>query len=197
VEEEKVKKRKPVWIWVLIIVVIVAALATWFLTREKNDTTDTSQTDQAVVTPPEGWQKYSSSKYKFSLYHPADYIVTEGATGTIKLTKGSAELIDLYVYAANGDPEGMMTSQEALYTDDAKGYMVADEAIQIKVANQNARIVNGKFGKNAGISQTHEGVTGSAIFFAKNDNFFVIDSYDRGDQAAKKNFDDLIATVDF
>lgn len=198
--QEEVKKT-PVWIWIVVavLVVIIAAVAVWALT--KKDDTKTTETTTEVEKPtvviPEGWKGFTSNKYHFSLSYPADYTIAEGPTGTLKFTKGSTELIDMYVYSANGDEAGMMTSTEALYTDDAKGYMIMDAVVQSKVAGITCKTVSGKFGKNAGISQTHEGVIGSTAFFSKNDAQYVFDSYDNGDAVATKNFTDLLGTISF
>jgi len=197
--EEKAGK-KPIWIWIVVaaLVVIIAAVVIWVLAKKDDtDTKTTTEVEKTSVVIPSGWKGFTSNKYHFSLSYPADYTIAEGPTGTLKFTKGSTELIDMYVYAANGDEAGMMTSTEALYTDDAKGYMIMDAVVQSKVAGATAKTVSGKFGKNAGISQTHEGVTGSTTFFAKNDALYVFDSYDNGDAVAAKNFTDLLGTISF
>ncbi|MEI8061557.1 MAG: hypothetical protein WCG99_04700 [Candidatus Berkelbacteria bacterium] len=198
--EEKVKKTS-VWVWVgvAVIVLVVAAVAIWALTK-KDDTTTTETTTEVAkptVVIPDGWLGFTSQKYHFSLSYPSDYTIAEGPTGTLKFSKAGTELIDMYVYAANGDEDGMMTSTEALYTDDAKGYMIMDAVVQSKVAGITCKTVSGKFGKNAGISQTHEGVLGSTAFFTKNDAQYVFDSYDNGDAVAAKNFTDLLGTISF
>jgi len=198
--EEKVKKT-PIWIWIVVaaLVVIIAAVVVWAITKKDDTKTaeTTTETEKSAVVIPDGWKGFTSNKYHFSLSYPADYTIAEGPTGTLKFTKGSTELIDMYVYAANGDESGMMTSTEALYIDDAKGYMIMDSVVQSKVAGATAKTVLGKFGKNAGISQTHEGVIGSTTFFAKNDALYVFDSYDNGDAIAAKNFTDLFPTISF
>jgi hypothetical protein len=201
VEETKTKKSTPGWIWILIVVIVVAAgLTAWFMTRgEETEATTETETASATVTAtiPDGWKGFTSNKYGFSLSYPSDYTLAEGPTGTIKLTKGTTEMVDMYVYAANGDGAGMMKSQEAMYTDETKGYMIMDEVIQTKVAGLAATTVNGKFGKNAGISQTHEGTTGSVVFFIQDDKQFTFDSYDAGDATARKTFTDILASISF
>jgi len=192
--EEEAKQGSKAWIWILIVaLIIIAGVAVWFFTKNDGSTASTETKTEVVI--PDGWKGFTSSKYGFSLSYPSDYTIEESAVGTLKLTKGSVEMIDLYVYAANGDEAGMMTSQEALYTDDAKGYMIMDEVIQGKVGSVTSKTVNGKFGKNAGVSQTHEGVTGSTTFFANDDKLFIFDSYDNGDAIAKQNFTDFLATI--
>jgi len=199
-EEKKAKKGMPGWIWVVIVIAIVAIGAIWFFTKgESSDSSDSQSTATATFTPtiPAGWTGFTSNKYGFSMSYPSDYSLAEGATGTIKLSKGETEMVDMYVYATNGDGDGMMKSQEAMFTDETKGYMIMDEVIQTKVAGLNATTVNGKFGKNAGISQTHEGVTGGSCFFVEGDRQFIFDSYDNGDATAQKNFTDILASISF
>lgn len=197
-EEKKVKKGSLAWIWILVIVLIVAGLAIWFFTKSENSkSTDDNSTATATVTIPDGWIGFTSNKYGFSMSYPSDYTLTEGATGTIKLTKGAIEMVDMYAYAANGDGAGMMKSQEAMFSDETKGYMTMDEVIQTKVAGLIATTVNGKFGKNAGISQTHEGTVGGSCFFVQDDKQFIFDSYDNGDTTAQKNFKDILASISF
>lgn len=197
-ETKKGTKGSLTWLWIAIVVIILAAV--WFIfVRSGDSDTGTTDTSTPVSTAPkhDDWQKYTSAKYGFTLYHPTDYILEEGPTSTIKLKKGATEMVDMYVYAANGDEEGMMRSQEALFTDDSKDYMIADEAIQTKVAGATAKTVNGKFSKNAGLSQTHEGTTGTTVFFARDDKLFIFDSYDNGDAAAKEVFTDILADLSF
>lgn len=196
--EEKAKKGTPILIWVLIVaLIIIAGFAIWYFTKGSGDSTATTEETQEVVTTPDGWQTFNSIKYGFTVSYPADYTLAEGATGTIKMSKDSVEMVDLYVYAANGSGDSMMASQEALFTDDSKGYMIADEVVQMTAAGEPGRIANGVFGKNAGVSQTHDGVTGSAVFFIKDDNQFTIDSYDKGDATAKENFQTILSTLEF
>lgn len=197
--EEK-KEGLSLWIKIVIALVVVAAIfGVWKLTSSKDEandkTTETAATAKSEVVIPDGWKGFTSSKYRFSLSYPADYTITEGSAGTFKMTKGSDEMIDFYAYAANGDEAGMMTSQEALYTDDEKGYMIMDSVVQSKIGGITAKTVYGKFGKNAGVSQTHEGVTGSATFLATDDKLYIFDSYDNGDEIAKKNFEDFLKTI--
>jgi hypothetical protein len=197
--QEEVKKT-PIWIWIAVValVLVIAGVAIWFLTKKSNtDTKTTKETEKATVVIPSGWKGFTSNKYHFSLSYPADYTIAEGPTGTLKFTKAGTEMIDMYALAANGDEAGMMTSTEALYTDDVKGYMIMDSVVQSKVAGATTKTVLGKFGKNAGTSQTHEGVLGSTTFFAKNDALYVFDSYDNGDAAAAKIFTDLLGTISF
>lgn len=193
-EEKKQGSSAMIWVSVVIIVVVIGA-AIWYLTRSKGETTGQTSTEQAAVTIPDGWKGFTSSKYGFSLSYPSDYTLAEGSTGTLKLTKDGKEMIDLYVYAANGDEAGMMNSQEALFTDDTKGYMIMDSVVQGKIGGVTSKTVYGKFGKNAGVSQTHEGVTGASAFFTNDDKLFIFDSYDNGDAVAQKVFTDLLASI--
>ena len=199
---EEEKKKSSVWTWVAVaaVIVVLVAVSIWYFTRDNNEestTVETEQEEETSVVIPDGWLGFTSQKYGFSLSYPSDYTIAEGPTGTLKFTVDGTELIDMYVYAANGDEEGMMTSQESLYTDDTKGYMIMDSVVQSKVAGATAKSVYGQFGKNAGISQTHEGTKGIVTFFPKNDAIFIFDSYDNGKEAAVKNFTDLLGTISF
>lgn len=202
-KEVQVKKSSPV-LWIaIVILVILAALAVWYFTRAKDSeetaTTTTESTAATTAKEPKhaDWQVYESSKYGFKLYYPQEYTLTPGATGTIKLTKGTVEMADLYVYSTAGDSGGMMKSTTALYTDATKGYMTGGAEADTTVAGQSATMVTGTFGKNAGISQTHAGVKGSEVHFIKNDNLFVLDSYDNADAAAITIFQDMLADMSF
>ena len=151
-----------------------------------------------VVAPKHAdWSVYTSDKYGFKFYYPADYTATTGNTGTVKLTKGGVEMVDLYVYAANGDEAGMVKSQTALFTNDAKGYMTGGTAGATTIAGVSGTLINGVFGKNAGVSQTHEGTAGATVFFPKNDKLFILDSYDKADPAAMQIFDDIVLDFRF
>ena len=106
-------------------------------------------------------------------------------------------MVDLYVYAANGDEAGMVKSQTALFTNDAKGYMTGGTAGATTIAGVSGTLINGVFGKNAGVSQTHEGTAGATVFFPKNDKLFILDSYDKADPAAMQIFDDIVLDFRF
>lgn len=200
---EEEAKKSSVWTWVVVgvVVIVLAAVAFWYFTRdneeESAESTTTEQEEEVSVVIPDGWLGFTLQKYGFSLSYPSDYTIAEGPTGTLKFTKEGVEMIDMYVYAANGDEEGMMTSTEALYTNDTKGYMIMESVVQSKVAGATAKSIYGQFGKNAGISQTHEGTKGIVTMFAKNDMLFIFDSYDNGKDAAVKNFTDLLGTISF
>lgn len=200
---EEEKKKSSVWTWVAVVAVIVvlAAVSIWYFTKdteeESTDTATEQQDEESAVVIPDGWLGFTSAKYGFSLSYPSEYTIAESAVGTLKFTQNGTEMIDMYVFAANGDEEGMMTSQENLYTDDTKGYMIMDSVVQSKVAGVTAKSIYGSFGKNAGVSQTHEGARGIATFFAKNDKLFIFDSYDNGDETAVKNFTDFLGTISF
>jgi hypothetical protein len=200
-EEKKVEKKdSKVWYFVITIIVVLAIVGAviWYFSKKTDDTTtDSTATEKVTVTIPDGWKGFTSSKYHFSLSYPSDYTLAESAVGTLKFTKGGTEMIDMYVYAANGDEAGMMSSTEALYSDDTKGYMIMDSIVQGKVAGFTAKTINGKFGKNAGVSQTHEGITGSAAMFTTDNKLFIFDSYDNGDTVATKNFTDFLGTISF
>ena len=200
---EEEKKRSSVWTWVAVVAVIVvlAAVSIWYFTKdteeELTDTTAEQQEEESAVVIPDGWLAFTSAKYGFSLSYPAEYTIAESAVGTLKFTQNGTEMIDMYVYDANGDEEGMMIAQEKLYTDDTKGYMIMESVIQSKVAGATAKSVYGQFGKSAGVSQTHEGTKGIVTFFPKNNAIFIFDSYDNGKEAAVKNFTDLLGTISF
>ena len=191
------------WLWIIVtIVVLVGGLAAWYFISNKSDSgSKTSESAESAVTAtaPKNadWQLYTSKKYGFKLYYPKEYTVAEGATGTIKLNKGTTEMMDLYVTSAAGDSGGMMKSQVALFTDDTKGYMTGGVESSTVAAGVSAKMLTGTFGKNAGIAQTHSGIIGRAVVFIKNDNQYVIDSYDNGDTAAKSIFDDMMADMSF
>lgn len=196
---EERKEGLSLWVKIVVALVVVAAIfGVWKLTSKKDSSVDTKATETAKseVVIPDGWKGFTSNKYHFSLSYPSDYTLTESAVGNISLTKGDKEVIDLYVLAANGDEAGMMTSTEALYTDDAKGYMIMDSVVQGKVANFTSKTINGKFGKNASKTQgAHDGETGSAVIFTTDDKLFTFSSYDNGDETLKKNFEDFLKTI--
>ena len=163
--EDETKKKSKAWIWIIAAVIVVfAGLSIWYFT--KGNSTSTSDDTKTAVTIPDGWLGFTSNKYHFSLSYSSDYKVEENAVGTLKFIKDGKEMIDMYVLATNGDEAGIMSAQEALFTNDEKGYMVMDSVIQGKVAGFTSKTITGVFGKNAGVNQTHDGVPGSASIFA-------------------------------
>ena len=196
------KKSSPKWLWILVVLIIlVIAFVVWFVTRDKKSDEESATTNknETVVTAKHAsdWQLFTSKKYGFKMYYPKDYTLTESATGTIKLNKAAVEMVDMYVYSANGDESGMLKSQSALYTDDTKGYMTGGVETTLTVAGESAKKATGTFGKNAGVSQTHAGVKGSSVYFTRDDKLFIYSSYDNGDTAAITIFNDIMADLSF
>jgi len=197
----EVKKGSPKMIWAIVVIVILVAVGVWYFTKSDDsattETTDTATTTTVKTPTHADWQKFTSAKYKFTLYYPTDYTLAESAVGTLKLTKGAVEMMDLYVYAANGDMPGMMRSQSALFTDDTKGYMTGGAETSLTVAGESAKKATGTFGKNAGVSQTHAGVKGSSVYFTRDDKQFIFNSYDAADATAIANFNDMMTDLSF
>lgn len=194
------KKGSLSWLWAVIVIVILVVVGVWYFT--KSDDSSTTENEGTTATTEKApihadWQKFTSAKYKFTLYYPTDYTLTESAVGTLKLTKGGVEMVDLYVYAANGDMPGMMKSQSALFTDDTKGYMTGGVETSLTVAGESAKKATGTFGKNAGVSQTHSGVKGSSVYFTRDDKLFIFNSYDATDATAISNFNDMMTDLSF
>lgn len=198
---DSTKKGSLTWLRVVIVIVILGGVAAWYFTvgNDKDSKTEESATATTVKAPKHAdWTKFTSAKYKFTLYYPPTYTLEESAVGTIKLKQGTTEMIDMYVLACNGDEAGMMKSSAALYTDATKNYMAGGGTeASTTVAGTSGKQFTGTFAKNAGTSQTHAGVSGSTVIFTRDDKLFTFDSYDNGDAAAKTIFDDVLYDLSF
>ncbi len=196
-DQEKSKKSSSAIMWIIIaIVVILVALAAWYFTKGKSDSTTTSS-KQTAITAPAGWQKFTSSKYGYTLYHPSEYKAVEESSNALKLFKGDTPMMDMYSTSVT-EPESDIKASVALYTDASKGYMTGGVEAPVAIAGQNGKKATGTFGKNAGAQiQIHDGVKGSFAVFAKGDRLWNIHSFDNGDATAQKNFNDILATVSF
>lgn len=195
--EKKGGSKGWVWIVVVLLVILIGGAAYWYFTKGSNDSNSETATVEPFTPKHSDWQKYESSKYKFTLYHPGVYTVQTGNTGTLKFIKDGVEMADLYVYSASGEGDRAVTAQVALFTDASKGYMTGGVESSTIAAEVNAKQVTGTFGKNAGISQTHAGIKGKVVIFVKDSNLYVIDSYDNGDTTAISYFDDIVSDMRF
>jgi hypothetical protein len=80
----------------------------------------------------------------------------------------------------------MMTSNENPYSDSATGYIIMVLVAQGKIAGFTSKTINGKFGENAGVIQTHDGVIGITAMFTTYDKLFnLFNSYNNGDAPAE------------
>jgi len=199
-DEKKVKVEKrsaKIWIWgVIVLIILASASAIWFFTKKDS----AEKTEETVVVEPKhsDWTLFTSNKYKFKLYHPSNYLLAESATGTLTLSDGAAQMIDMYVFdASDGSGDKMVKSQVALFTDETKGYMTGGVETTITAAGNSAKMITGTFGKNAGISQKHAGTKGSAVVFTRNNLMFIFDSYDNADFATNQIFLDILADMSF
>lgn len=202
--EEKVpgakkEEKGPKWLLIIIgVIVVVAIVAAWQMTREKTSSTTVEETKTvATVKEPKhaDWQKFTSSKYGFTMYYPTEYTLAESAVGTVILSKGSTEMVDLYVTVAStsGDP---VASAIAPYMDDTKGYMTSAAEVDTTAAGIEATMVNGIMGPKAAINP-HTGIKGGTIFFVKNGNLFALDSFYNDNVEDFQIFEDILADIRF
>lgn len=201
-EQEKgkeVAKGSSSWLWiVIVIIVILVGLGIWFFTREDSSTTTTTETKTTSVAPKHAdWQKFTSSKYGFTMYYPADYTLAESAVGTVTLSKAGSVMVDLYVTVAStsGDP---VAAAIAPYMDNARGYMTSASEVDTTVTKDaiEATMVTGTLGAKAGITP-QVGKKGSTIFFVKNGNLFALDSFYNNNTADFQIFEDILADLKF
>ena len=186
-------------LWIVIgLVVIIAAAATWWFTKKDTKTTeDTAKTEQTTEKAPKhaDWQKFTSSKYKFTMYYPADYTLTESPVGNVSLSKGSTVMVDLYVTVASTSGNEV-TQSVAWYMDSTKGYMTGAAEVDTTVAGEKATMVTGILGSKAGIVP-QAGKKGSTVFFVKNGNRFALDSFYNDNVADFQIFEDILADLRF
>jgi hypothetical protein len=194
-------KGMPKWALVIIgLVVIAAIIAAWAFTRKDSDTStsssNTSTTTATVKAPKHAdWKSFTSSKYGFTMYYPTDYTLVESAVGSVVLSKGSTEMVDLYVTVASTS-EDSVAKNIAAYMDDSRGYMTDASEVDTTAAGIEATMVTGMMGKSAGINP-HVGVKGSSIFFVKNGNLFALDSYYNNNTADFQIFRDILDDMRF
>lgn len=203
-EESKVEKKveesssKVTWI-IAVAIIIVAGIAVWsFANKGDVDSTSKTDTEETSTAPKHAdWQKFTSSKYGFTMYYPADYTLAESAVGTVTLSQGSNVMVDLYVTVAStsGDP---VASAVAPYMDDARGYMTgaAEVDTTVTVDKIEATMVTGMLGSKAGITP-QVGKKGSTIFFVKDSNLFALDSYYNDNTTDFQIFEDILADIRF
>lgn len=198
-KEKEATKGTSAWLWIVIVaIVILVGLGIWFFTREDSSTTITTETKTTSVAPKHAdWQKFTSSKYGFTMYYPADYILAESAVGTVTLSKGANVMVDLYVTVAStsGDP---VAAAIAPYMDDTRGYMTGAAEVDTTVTKDaiEATMVTGTLGAKAGIT-SQAGKKGSTIFFVKNGNLFALDSFYNNNTADFQIFEDILADLRF
>jgi len=199
-DKEKVgAKGTSAWLWIVIVVIVVlVGLGIWFFTKEDSSTTTTTETKTTSVAPKHAdWQKFTSSKYGFTMYYPADYTLAESAVGTVTLSKGGAVMVDLYVTvkSASQDP---VPYALAPYMDNARGYMTDASEVDTTVTTDaiKATMVTGTLGANAGITP-QVGKKGSTIFFEKGEYVYVIDSFYNNNTADFQIFEDILADLRF
>jgi len=200
-EVKDVKKGSLTWLWVLIVIVIVAGIAVWYFTRgDKSDSgsATTNSNTAAVVAPKHtDWQKFTSGKYGFTMYYPADYTLAESAVGTLTLSKGAAVMVDLYVTIASASQDPVPYAL-APYMDDARGYMTGAAEVDTTATKDKieATMVTGTLGAKAGITP-QVGKKGSTIFFQKGEYVYVLDSFYNNNTADFQIFEDIIADIRF
>lgn len=197
-DQEKSKKGSSKLLWIIIVIVVaLLALGVWYFTKGKKVSTSTTSSKQAAVTAPAGWQKFTSSKYGYTLYYPAEYKAVEESSNALKLFKGDTPMMDMYSTSVT-EPESDIKASAALYTDASKGYMTGGVEAPVTIAGQSGKKASGTFGKNAGAQiQIHDGIKGSYAVFAKGDRLWNIHSFDNGDATAQKNFSEILETLSF
>ena len=197
-DQEKRKKGSSALLWIVVaIVVVLIALSAWYFTKGKDGSASTTSSKQAAVTAPAGWQKFTSSKYGYTLYYPAEYRAVEETSNALKLFKGDTPIMDMYSTAVT-EAESDIKASVALYTDASKGYMTGGTEAPMNIAGQSGKKASGTFGKNAGAQiQIHDGIKGSYAVFAKGDRLWNIHSFDNGDATAQKNFSEILETLSF
>lgn len=196
------KQLSPKLLYALIgLMVVSAGLIVWRLMPADagdNSKTETPVTTAAVAPKHADWPVFTSPKNGFKLYHPADYIVTEGAGGNVSINKGADIIGEIYSYNNDGDEAGMLKSNSALYMDGTKGYMTGGVESATTAAGVAAKRYSGTFGKNAGAKvMVHENIKGSVVIFPKNDKTWLFFSFDNGDAAAQTIFDDMLTDMRF
>lgn len=200
-EVKKEGKGMAKWLMVVIAIVVIAIIAVgaWMLTRgDESSTSDEVETsDTAAFTPKHAdWQKFTSSKYKFDIYYPADYTVAESAVGTLTFSKAGAVMVDMYVTVAStsGDP---VAAAIAPYMDDARGYMTSAAEVDTTVADGiETTMVTGTLGAKMGIT-SQVGKKGTAAMFVKNGNLFTFDSFYNNVVADFTIYEDMLKDLRF
>lgn len=200
-EKKKETKGSPKWLYAVIVIVVVVVIAgAWWMTREE-ETTDSVSTEDVTQTASKApkhadWQKFTSSKYGFTMYYPTDYTLAESAVGTITLSKGSAVMVDLYVTVA-GTSGDQVAKAVAPYMDDTRGYMTGASEVDTTIAGDiEATMVTGTLGAKAGITP-QTGKKGSTIFFVRDGNLFALDSFYNDNVADFQIFEDILADMSF
>lgn len=200
VEAGKEGKGMAKWLMIVIAVVVIAVIAVvawWFTKGDDSLTSDSGSTQTVAFTPKHAdWQKFTSSKYKFDIYYPADYTVAESAVGTLTFSKAGAVMVDMYVTVAStsGDP---VAAAIAPYMDDARGYMTGAAEVDTTVANGiETTMVTGTLGAKAGITP-QVGKKGTAAIFLKNGNLFTFDSFYNNVVADFTIYEDMLKDLRF
>lgn len=202
-EEKKFEKSSPKVLWIVVTVIVIAAIAlvAWFFTRatDSEESTTSTETEQVTAKAPKhaDWQSYTSAKYGFTMYYPQDYTLAESAVGTVILSKGSTEMVDLYVSVASSS-EDSVKKEIAAYMDDTRGYMTGASEVDTTATTGaiEATMVTGIFGSKAAINP-HTGTKGSSIFFVKNGNLFALDSFYNDNTEDFFIFEDIVKDIRF
>lgn len=189
---------KVLWIVIGLVIIIAVGAAWWFTKKDDGTaTTDTTKTDQVATKAPKhaDWQKFTSSKYKFTMYYPTDYTLAESAVGNVTLSKGGTVMVDLYVTTASTSGNEVAQSV-SWYMDDTKGYMTGAAEVDTEVAGEKATMVTGTLGQKAGIVP-QVGKKGSTVFFVKNGLRFALDSFYNDNVADFQIFEDILGDLRF
>lgn len=147
---------------IILIVVALLALGGWYVWKKNNKDTDTNKNtasqqketpkeDEKPVDPTEGWTSYANEKGKYSLKHPASWVMasnldacTEGlvllAPSGATLGKCASEYFgQVGVSSREGDERDNFTFKEAYYTN------VQDEPVTVAgiTGNKYTTVVSG------------------------------------------------------
>lgn len=187
-----------VWTVIIVAVVLLFGVGYWYFTKDKTgtDNSDATSTSTTTVYTPkhEDWAVYKSSKYGFSISHPADYVLSETGDKSINISKGESIIVELY---SSSGTAAEIDSAVALYTDASKGYMTGGQAQSVTIADTTGKKVTGTFGKNGGNRRVFEGKKGSVTIFSQGDRMYYLTSYDNGNAADLEIFNDIAADLVF
>lgn len=198
-EQEPKGNSKLVWIIIAAIVVIAAIVLWYFLMgpgKKVESSATTTTTTTTVKAPAPGWQTYTSTKYKYTINHPTNYVLSTTGDMSVKFTQDSKVVAD--IYASTGGTSADMDATVKLYTDATKGYMTGGVATSVTVAGTTGKMISGTFGKNGGLTPgAYDNTTGSVVIFTQDDKTFILESFDNGDATLMTNFNTMFAEMAF
>lgn len=199
--EPESNKSNAKWMWIVVVLIVVVGIivALYFLMgpgKGEKSSKETTTEQTAPKTPAAGWQAYTSTKYKFTINHPTNYIPTTTGDMSVKFSKDGKTIID--ISASTGGTSADFDATVKLHTDESKGYMTGGVATSVTVAGTTGKMISGTFGKNGGLTPgANDGVKGSVVVFTMDDRTFRMDSYDGGDATLMTNFNTMIAEMSF